>query len=167
MTLALAAGIGCKRREGISVAHTDEDSATLASMVHMADPRAKTQLLSGFHDVEHNAWRWTAKSFSVALRPPAGAREKGARLQFKFAVPDPVIERLNAVSLTATAGGRGLSPETYTQSGEFTYTRDVPAEVLSGEAVNVEFTLDKAIPAGVFDGRELGVIASSIALDTK
>jgi len=82
-------------------------------------------------------------------------------------VPDPIIARLKTVSLSATVGGAKLAPETYTQSGEFTYTREVPATVLGGEAVKVDFALDKSLPPGEVDQRELGVVVSSVGLEPK
>ncbi|MBI3473849.1 MAG: hypothetical protein HY013_21035, partial [Candidatus Solibacter usitatus] len=151
----------------IRVQATDEESASLASIVHTADPKTAPQLLKGFHAVEQNAWRWTMAKFAVALRPPKDAARKGAVLTLKFAVPDPVISRLKTVSLSAAVGGTPLSPETYTQAGEFTYTREVDARLLTGEAVNVEFTVDKAIPPGEVDQRELAVIVTSVGFEAK
>jgi hypothetical protein len=168
---ALVAGLvlvgGCKRQRKPPVARTDESGATLASFVHMADPKAAPQLLKGFHPIEQNAWRWTAGSFSVVLHPPVQAAEKGAVLNLKFAVPDPVIAKLKAVSLTASINGQPLGPETYTQPGEFTYSREVPAKLAFGDAVNIDFTLDKYLPPGDVDQRELGVIVTSVGLETK
>jgi hypothetical protein len=60
-----------------------------------------------------------------------------------------------------------LSPETYTQAGEFTYSRDVPAKLLSGDSVKVEFFLDKSLPPGAGDLRELGVVVTSAGLESK
>lgn len=167
LALAISVTAACKRREGITVQQTDEDSATIASVIQVSDPRAKQQLLAGFHDIEDNAWRWTARVFSVALRPPANAGQKGATLTLKGAVPDAVIQKLNALSLSATVGGVSLPPETFSAPGEFTYTREVPAKAFSGEAVNVEFSLDKALPPSESDTRELGVIVTSVGLEVK
>lgn len=166
--LALLDAAGCKRRDKkIRVQQTDEDGAELASVVHVADPRTSTQLLKGFYEAEQNAWRWTAARFSVALRPPLGASQKGAALQLKFVVPEAVISRLKSVSLSASLNDARLSPETYTQAGEFVYSRDVPGKLLSGDVVNVEFLLDKALPPGDVERRELGIIVTSVGLDPK
>ena len=157
---------GCKRKEKIRV-QTDEEGAALASAIHAADPRVATQFVSGFHTVEQNQWRWTMGKFAVVLRPPAGAAEKGATLVLKFAVPDAVISKLKTVSLSASVAGNPLSAETYTQPGEFVYSREIPAKLLTGDTVKVEFTLDKSLPPGDVDARELGVIFSSVALEPK
>ena len=139
----------------------------LASVVHVADPRVSAQLVSGFYGIEGNAWRWTAGKFTVLLRPPRGAAQNGAMLQVKFSVPDPVIARLKTVSLSASVAGTKLPPETYTQAGEFTYSRELPAAALAGDAVKVDFALDKAIPPGAVDQRELGVVVTTVGLEPK
>ena len=159
---------GCKRRERkVRIQQTDEESATLASVIHMSDPKAAPQLLKGFHDIEEGAWRWTMGKFAVALRPPRNAAIKGATLHLRFTLPEAVISRVKAVSLAAVVNGASLSPETYTKAGEFDYSRDVDGKLLPGEAVNVEFTLDKFLPAGMIEQRELGVIATSVGFEAK
>ncbi len=155
----------CKRKR--KKAGTQEEDQGLASMVHMADPRTSSQLVRGFHTVEQNAWRWTMAKFTVILKPPAGASQKGATLLMKFAVPDPVINRLKKVTLTASVGGAQLAPESYDKAGDYVLTRDVPASAFTGETATVDFALDKALPPGDPDQRELGVVVNSIGLEAK
>jgi hypothetical protein len=163
-----AAAPGCKRKQKIQVVETEEEpEAGLVSTVHVADPAAGQQLLKGFHGVEQGAWRWTMGKFSVLLRPPRTAPAKGALLQLKLAVPDPVIDKLKSVTLSATVNGVALAPETYAQPGEYTYTRDVPARALQGEAVQVDFALDRFLAPGVADARELGIVVSMVGLEPK
>jgi hypothetical protein len=168
LALCLLAAAACKPRVSRPPAQlTDEGSATLASVVNMADPKTAPQLLKGFHSVEGNAWRWTMGRFAVALHPPAEGSTRGAVLRLKFAIPDPVISSAKQVTLSATVTGTQLAPETYTKPGEYEYIRDVDPKLLAADAVNVEFALDKFIPAGALEGRELGVIASSVGLEPK
>jgi hypothetical protein len=82
-------------------------------------------------------------------------------------VPEVVIKRLKFVTISASVRGLRLSPETYLQPCEAVYARDIPPGILSGDSVRVDFALDKAILPGQGDGRELGVIAHSLALETK
>ena len=124
-------------------------------------------MLSGFYGVEQNAWRWTAGKFSVVLRAPRTAAAKGATLQFKFTVPEVAIAKLKALSLSASVNGTALTPESYTQPGEFIYTRDVPANLLAGESAKVDFSLDKTMPPTASDKRELGVVVTTVGLDPK
>jgi len=160
------AGSGCKRQK-VRVQATEEEAPQLATTVHTGDPRAATQLVSGFYDIEQNAWRWTAGRFSVLLRVPRGAAEKGAMLKLRFNVPEAVLARVSTVSLAASVAGTALQPETYTQPGEFTYVRELAPKLMTREQERVDFYLDKFLPAGAVDQRELGIIVTSVGFETK
>jgi hypothetical protein len=138
---------------------------TLLSRISAGDPQAEAQFISGFHLVEQNKWRWTEGKFTVRLRPPSRASEDGARLVLQFALPEVVIQRLGAVEMRAKVEGSSLPATRYTKAGQQVYSQPVPAGVLKGNSAQVEFALDKFLPAGSVEGRELGVIAASIALE--
>jgi|SRR5579871_5791668 len=168
LLLLLASGLaGCRRKQTVQVEQTDEEGPRMASTIHTGDPKSDTQLVSGFYSVEQNAWRWTAQRFSVVLRPPAGAAQRGATLNMQLTVPDAIINKLKTVSLSATVGSTPLAPETYTQAGQYTYTRDVASSLLGGEAVRIDFQTDKSLPPSSTDQRELAVIVGSVGLDAK
>src|SRR5437667_6699158 len=115
--LCLLLAGGCKQRVKKATApQTDEDGATLASVIYMADAKSAPQLLKGFHSVEGNAWRWTMGNFAVALRPPRNAAVRGATLRLKFALPDAVVASAKKVTLAASVSGAPLPPETYNQA---------------------------------------------------
>jgi hypothetical protein len=137
----------------------------MRSVLVMGDPKVEPQLIKGFHTIEAGAWRWTEKNFTVALRPPFGAAQKGAKLSVKLTVPPPTIEKLKTVSLSATVAGSALAPETYTTPGDYMYVRDVPASLLGGDSVRFDFQLDKAMPPSGGDIRELGIIVFNIGLE--
>jgi hypothetical protein len=63
--------------------------------------------------------------------------------------------------------GTALTPESYTQAGQFTYSRDVPPSLLAGDVARVDFSLDKTIPPGASDRRELGVVVSLVGFQPK
>jgi hypothetical protein len=168
LVLLLAfAPLGCKRANSIHVQQTEEAAPRLASVVHVSDPKVEAQLVSGFYGIEGNAWRWTARQFTVVLRAPSGAAERGATLELDLTVPPVVIDKLKTVSLSATADGHPLPPETYTTSGQFRYKRDIPPATLTNQSVRVEFQLDKAMPPSNGDMRELGIIVGSAGLEAK
>ena len=160
VTLALAP-LGCKRKQAGQVA------PRMASTVHMGDPDTATQLVSGFYGIEQSAWRWTGRRFSLMLHTPTGAAQKGATLQLRLTVPPVVLEKLTTISLSATIGGSTLAPETYTQAGEYSYTRDVAPALLAGDSVRVDFQLDKSMPPSGADARDLGVVVLSAGLELK
>jgi hypothetical protein len=164
---SLLAAAGCRREQRAIERATVEESPELAAMVHVADPKTSFQLVKGFYALEGNSWRWTAGKFSVVLRAPAGAAENGATLRLKLNVPQPIADKLGALRLSAEAGGVALPPETFPQAGDYEYARDVPARAFRGPSLAINFALDKALPPGDVDQRELGIIAISVGLEPK
>lgn len=159
IALATAA---CKRH-----ARTQPGQEPLLSVLAMDDPRADAQLPRGFYPPEGGPWRWTAGKFSVILRAPPGAAQYGARLELKLNLPDAVLSQAGAPVLSAEIAGTQLPPETFAKPGSFTYARDIPASLLSGDSVEIDFASDKPIPAGKLEKRELGVIVASVGLVLK
>jgi hypothetical protein len=134
----------------------------MVAMVTMSDEKASPQLLEGFYGLEDKSWRWTAGHFGVLLGTPPGAAQDGAVLKIQLTIPKPLIDRVKTTTLTAELGGTKLSPESFTQSGSFVFTRDVPAKLLGEDSVRVDFSLDRFLPAGTVDGRELGLVVTSL-----
>jgi len=169
LTLALAlAPPGCKNRtRTVHVEQTEEEAPRLASVVHVNDPKVEPQLVSGFYSIEGNAWRWTGKQFAVVLRVPTGAAQRGATLNVALTVPEVITGKLKSVTLSATADGHPLPPETYNHDGQFDYKRDIGPGVLANSSVRLEFHLDKALPPGNGDMRELGLIVRSVGVEAK
>jgi hypothetical protein len=158
----LLAGAGCKRRNKSS-----GQAQMLASSIYAGDPNVTSHFAKGFYNVEDNAWRWTSKDFAVDLSPPLHSDQKGAQLVVKLAVPDAVIQKLTSVQLTASIQGSNLEPQVYTKSGQFTFTRDVPADKLQNDVVRIDFTVDHTLPPTETDKRQLGIIVSEVSLIAK
>jgi hypothetical protein len=169
LIVLLVAPLGCKRKRPAQAesALPSSGAPELASTVHLGDPRVADQLLKGFYDIEANAWRWTARSFEVMLRAPSGSGQLGARLQVHLTVPPVVIEKVGPVTLSAAISDTALPPETYSKPGDYVYERDVPGNLIRSTGVRVVFQLDKAVPPGTVEERELGVIVGSIGLALK
>jgi hypothetical protein len=168
LVLALAlAPAGCKSEpKTVRVVEPESEAPPpLASTLKASDTRRGGQFLNGFYGVEANAWRWTAKQFSVLLRTPPDAAQSGAELALAFTVPDVAIDHAGgALTLSVTVEGTPLKPEQYTKSGAFVYKREVPLAALSKDAVRIQFSLDKAIPPTGAERRELGIIVNSVSL---
>lgn len=156
----------CRPSEPVKV-ETIEEPKELLSTVHVADPKAAQQLVNGFYDVEQNAWRWAMKDFSVSLKPPANALDRGAVLRLDFTVPDAVLQKVGPMTLSARIADLTLPPETYSKQGGFTYIREIPPKKIGGDVVVVDFSVDKGLPPGAVDQRELSVIVTSAGLDAK
>jgi hypothetical protein len=170
LAAAALCGAACSKERKTPVKQTVEEAPGAGRMltaVNMGEPKGARQLLTGFYDIESNAWRWTAKDFAAELRPPAGSATEGATLVFDISVPQVVIDKLHSVTLSASIKGTDLGPETYSKEGQAQYKRDIPGNLLSGPSVRIDFHLDKAMPPGDGDRRSLGLIARSIALESK
>jgi hypothetical protein len=163
----LMPAIGCKRSRKPRVEVVEEDGSSLTSTIEMADTRTAVQLVKGFHELEGNSWRWTLGRFAVTLKVPEGAAQSGAQLELRLTVPGVTIEKLGATTLSASVNGLAIEPEKYVKPGEVVYLRAIPASALTGEAVTVDFALDKFFAAGQVEQRELGVIVTAVGLTAK
>lgn len=159
----LVAG-GCRGRKQSPAAEAARLS--LASTISVADPQYAPQLVRGFYAVE-SSWRWTQKSFAVNLAAPNGAAQHGAELHLRFGIPEPLINNLKSIGVSAAINGLSLPKERYDKAGQFTYTRDIPPERLRTGTIPVEFALDQALPPGEADKRELGIVAIEVGLVAK
>jgi FkbM family methyltransferase len=126
------------------------------SMVKMSDPATAPQLLKGFGGLESNTWRWTAKTFDIALHPPDGAPSTGATLVGKFIFPGVAFHQLKQVRLSAKIDGVELPAATFASEGEHEYRARIPARMLQSNPVEIDFALDKSLKD------DLGLIALSI-----
>jgi hypothetical protein len=134
------------------------------SKIEIVDIRTANQLLSGFYQPENGKWCWTAREFSIALKPPDGGEQRGATLEMEIYVPDVQIGLLGPMTLSANAGSYTLAPETFSKSGTHIYSRNIPGDVLATSLLPVRFSFDKARSPLSGDGRELGAIVSKIEL---
>jgi hypothetical protein len=167
LAIGMSACRGKHRRTTVQNEEAPEGGPRIASSLKMSDAAAPAQLVRGFYGLEGGSWRWTAGTFAILLRPPLSAAQHGAVLTLAFSIPDVVIQKLGAVNLTAAIGGTKLKSEGYTKPGPYSFTADVPPEMLAKEAIVVEFSLDKSLPAGALDQRELGLVATSAGLESK
>lgn len=134
------------------------------SVIEMGDDSVGGQILPGFYQVEDNRWRWSAQRFAVALKPPPHSEKDGARLVLRFYLSDGQIQRLGPMTLTAEAEGHSFAPQTFSEPGEYWYTRQVPAALLDTNILPVQFRFDKAVPPAEADGRELAAVVTVAGL---
>lgn len=162
--------VGCRGKHSRTTVQNEEPeeiSTRLASSLKMNDPAAAQQLVKGFYGLEGGAWRWTSKQFTAALHPPVGSPQRGATVTLAISIPPVVIDKLSSVTLTASIAGTKLKSETYSKPASYTFSAEAPADLLGKDPVNVDFALDKALPPGATDTRELGIIVTAVGLETK
>jgi hypothetical protein len=138
-------------------------AAPVATAVAMGDVNAAHQL-EGFHEIEESTWRWTKQRFAVSLLAPTGAKERGARLRFRFTIPPSAFAKYGAQQVSAKVEAAGLPPQAYRQAGQHEFSAEVPSTALQNDVVRVEFVLDKSFVVKP-DERNLGVVAQHVALE--
>ena len=74
--------------------------------------------------------------------------------------------RSKSITLAASINGTELKSEHYDTPGPYVFNADVPASLLTGESIKVDFSVDKTMrPDG--DKRELAIIANSVGITPK
>jgi hypothetical protein len=148
-------------RKEVLVDDTQHDPV---SVVAASDTKAADQLLRGFFDLEGGAWRWTLPKFAVSLRTPPGAKKDGALLRGELVLPEPVFKKTGPIKVTAQLNGKPIGHYTLTVVGPNNFAVPVPAAVFTTDVQTYELVLDKWLPAGEIDPRELGLIFVSLGL---
>jgi hypothetical protein len=159
LPIALAVAAGCQQPPP---APPPEPPRALASMLELGDPDSATQLGTGFYNIEWGNGRWTRQSFSVMLKAPRTAKERGAVLRAKIDLPKALIDQEQKVTLGCTVAGKGLPEETWDTPGGHLFSHDVPA--LTADPVPVSCKVDKRFIAPG-DSRELGLVLHVIGLE--
>jgi hypothetical protein len=135
-----------------------------ASEFDCSDQTRAGQLLSGFWQIEEGRWRWTAREFWIALRPPDGADLSGATVDLQIFVPDAQIAKLGPMTLTAFVNGRQFGSKTFAAGGSYEYSEEVPKDALATSLLPLRFVFDKAAAPWTTDGRELAAVVSRVGL---
>ena len=138
-----------------------------ASRIDTGDPDEAAQLLTGFYGIEMHAWRWTAKKFSVVLKPPAGSDHSGATLELKLYLPPIQLSTLGPITLRGDLDGYPLGARTYSAPGSYTFSAPIAAEHLGAALVTANFYFDKAVNTLKTDARELGAVVNSIGFEPR
>lgn len=142
---------GCTK--GSEPGRLDRDERAFCLLESQRCPRYSVHLLEGWHQLENESFRWTAGRFSIEIKRPHLI--KFSTLRFNFRVPSP-----GPVTLSAHVNGSPSSPVTFHEEGEHSYTIQMPAEAQQSAPIRIDFALDKCLPAGAQDERELGLLVA-------
>lgn len=156
--VTLLADVSCKTRKPKTEVLVDDTEAVVSEVVAANDSRVASQLIQGFYELESGTWRWTMPRFSIRFLVPAPAKEKGALLKCDLVLPEVIFKSTGPLKLTAASGGKSLGEKSLAQVGDHSASFVIPAADLTTETITVEFSLDKSLPPGAVDGRELGLI---------
>ncbi len=134
------------------------------SRIDVATDKAASQLLFGFYDVEQHSYRWTGRSFAVALAPPPNPKGGAVLLHARLFIADSEIKKLGVMSLAASVPGHLLKSKKITQGGIEEYAVSIPRNALCTNLLPVYFSFDRSLPPSPSDARDLGAVAISFAL---
>jgi 2-polyprenyl-3-methyl-5-hydroxy-6-metoxy-1,4-benzoquinol methylase len=134
-------------------ARLDRDERAYCLLESRVCARHSIELLEGWHAIEKNCYRWTEPQFSILLKRPHLLEHGVLRFDFMLQFPGPV-------TLAATAGGVSVPPATFDGEGEHSYTIRLPREVLTGDPVRVDFSIDKWKTPDPPDIRKLGLVVT-------
>jgi len=137
--------------------HASHDArAYVLAESRLAAPVRGFHLEHGWHDLEHDMWRWTARVFSARVEVSEG--RQSATLRFRFHLPQELMARRDAVILRARVNGVTLPAAIFSSVGEHEYSGALPA--LDAGVAEVQFELDRALDPTAADRRELGVLVN-------
>jgi len=146
--------VGCTR--GSDPARADRDERAYCLLESRACATYSVKLLEGWYPLEQNSFRWTSRHFAVELRRtmPRPAR----KFRLRFHLPEMVVRQSGPVTIRAEVNGEAFAPETFSREGEYIYAVDLGRRIVKGGPVRIDFRVDKALPAGDLDTRELALI---------
>jgi len=122
------------------------------SLLPMNAPEAESQIVSGIHRLEDNAWRWMSARGVVLLKAPPAP----APLSVSLYIPDQSPARAVTVSVDGVLAAQGK----YDGPGSYTLVSGLPVAA-AGHSASVEIIADKTFtPEG--DERELSLILSAV-----
>jgi hypothetical protein len=122
------------------------------SYLRMSDPSAAAQLLSGFHEVEDNAWRWMGGEGVALLKAPGNVQ----RFDLRFVIPEAAPAR----RVTVAIDGISIANQAYPAPGG--YALSVPLAA-GGPVRRAVVTVDRTFQAPG-DERRLGIIVQELGL---
>ena len=138
---------------GSEPSRQDRDERAFCLLESRQCPRYSVHLLEGWHAIEQNSFRWTERSFSIEIKRPHLIQFSTLRFDFRLPSPEPV-------TLSAKVNGAEVPPATFDTEGEQSYTIQIPDQARQAAAIRIDFSIDKWLPAGDRDERELGLLVA-------
>ena len=131
-------------------ARGDRDKRAFCLLESRHVPLYSLQLGDGWHSLEEDRFRWTARSFSIELE--CSPLFTPTQLNFTFRNMRP-----NAVTLSAQVNGSGRQTETFGGAAVHAFAIRLKTDSEPASAIKIEFELDRAATSTNGDQRELGV----------
>ncbi len=125
---------------------------------------ANVELLRGWH-ADEQGWRWTEKSFSAGLRELAPGRP--ARVTMRLFLPEALLRERSPITLSVSLDGRVAGTSSYSVAGRHTHVVELSRSDTARGSVQLDYSLNYALPPDDSDSRERGIIVYALNWETK
>jgi tRNA (mo5U34)-methyltransferase len=129
-------------------------------------PELEAWPLAGWHAVENDSWRWTAKRFRLGVLLPV--HEHAAWFALRFVLPEIVFEQApGPVSMTCRIGEQPCGSIRCDGPGSVEFRGSFPEGLAPGARCELEFEVASEFRASGSDERDLGVIVPLLDADQR
>jgi hypothetical protein len=112
-------------------------------LITREEAEESVELLTGWHPLECERWRWTERIFAVRLSKPLA---NAPIVRFRFTIAEAVLQETGVVRLRASVNGVELEAGEFTAPGEHVYAQSIPpAAFRAGECPLIRFELENAL----------------------
>ena len=122
---------------------------------------ANVEFLTGWHQPEESGWRWTQREFSARIQ--WNNSDQPRRLIVELFLSELLMRQVSPLRLSVSVNGTALTPEVYRSLGPQTLIRPLKGPS-TGEYL-LTFSVSGVLPPTPDDGRERGIVVSSIRLE--
>lgn len=130
----------------------------LPGALEMGNPE-HAPLLRGVWDIESGDWRWSGQRFAFRLAP---VRQPGMQVELDVHLPEVIVNRLGALTVSGRAGRERLEARRLAEAGD--HLLRWPVGMGEGGSLDVTFALDKVLAPAGEETRELGLIVRGVRL---
>ncbi len=146
--------VGCLEDSNPVESAADERMFVLARS-RFRFPELHLRLLKGFHAIERESWRWTAKEFGIEVTLPPTC--KFTNFALKLFVPDFLARESSPVKVHCSSEGEQAGTLTLDSPGLIEFRGIFSPRMLQKAAVPLEFEVESSYVAPG-DRRELGIL---------
>jgi hypothetical protein len=126
------------------------------AIIAMNDPAAFDYVVKDVSDsLEGGRWRWTFDRPELQFALKNTEKQK---LEADFSLADATLKDTGPVTVTFSVNGHNLPPVKYPKSGDYKFSKPVPAEWLSADGLTKVAIDVKPLWVAPTDGKKLGLI---------
>jgi hypothetical protein len=118
-------------------------------------PELYARPLEGWHEVEQDKWRWTAKRFSIEVTLPS--TERPAEFALRLRVPEMILADQNHVSVSCRIDRSVVGTMQCDRADVVEFRGRFPESAAPGSIVRLDFSVESSYQSTAGDTRDLGI----------